>query len=193
VIASGAEPWSRRPGSTDLRICDALIDYAMCWSRPTCYGCWPRASTGTSTTPSAGGVRRAAGRVLRSKNTLAPGRCGHEHNHDGTCTDQREDIDDVVERARTLATAAGRADGRTGGPRHRLAVPGDQPPPLRRRGGRRCRRETLRTLPDRLIHVARGALGLLERLDQSSDIQRWAWSPPPEVASPTRKAARHAV
>jgi len=32
-----------------------------------------------------------------------------------------------------------------------------------------------------LIHIAPGALDLLERLDQSSDIQRWTWSPPPEL------------
>jgi hypothetical protein len=49
------------------------------------------------------------GRVLQSESTLARP-CGHEQGHDGTCSERKDDIDDIVERARALATAAGRTD-----------------------------------------------------------------------------------
>jgi hypothetical protein len=128
-------------------------------------------------------------RRYQRRATPQPGPCGHDH--DGTCTDRRDDvddIDDIDERARTLATAAGRSDNSIA----TLSLSINR----RRYDGAAVdavARETLGMLPDRLIHIAQEALNLLARLDQLSDIQRWAWSPLPQLAHTTRTAARRAV
>jgi hypothetical protein len=128
------------------------------------------------------------GRVPPTERKVAYAPCGREYGHDGLCVDVREDMDDVIERARALATAAGRLD-------HGVASLSLSVNRRRYDGAAvdAAAREILRLLPDRLIWIARGALDFLDRLEQSSDIQRWVWRPPPELAPPTRRASRPAT
>jgi hypothetical protein len=72
------------------------------------------------------------GRAFRSENTLA-GPCRHEQDHDRTCTERQDDIDD------SSRGPGVRHGGGTDRPRHRLAGPVHQPPSLRRRSRRRRR------------------------------------------------------
>jgi hypothetical protein len=111
--------------------------------------------------------------------------CGREHGHTGECrSGTQEDLDDVIERVRTFATAAGRLD-------HAIASMSLAINRRRYDGAAvdTVTRETLRTLPTRLINIASGALDVVDLLEQASDIQRWVWTPPPDLAPPTRRSA----